>query len=511
MKYVVALFQHETNTFSSLKTPLQAFANPAGFNDPPSGEEAITAYGQADFAFAAMIDAVKARDAHVVVPVVAYAEPSGLVLDSAFDEIAERICAAVREDCDAVLLDLHGAMVTESHDDGEGELLRRIRRCAPDIPIAVALDFHANLTSAMVDNCTVIDGYRTYPHIDMYETGQRAANSLFRILDENLVTRQCWRALPIMTHMLKQSPLDEPMKPIMDAVVAAAEQEGFLNVSLFGGFPLADIPHVCLGIQFVEICRNDRVASASGGEHLINQLSEQVWLRRDEFVYQPRELSASIQHASQLDEFPIVIVDLGDGCGAGGNTDDMTVLTEMLEQGCEGIVAGPIWDPKAVDKMIRHGESSEIELEVGGQTDTPSLGITGKSLQCRGTVKRITDGRFTISGPMQSGLTVNLGRTVVLDTGAAKLLVCEERWEPYDPGCFSHAGIDPFAHRYIMLKSRQHFRATFEPLARHIILADTPGVSNVSFSEVNYKNLPRPIYPLDQMENWYDSSNSRKY
>ena len=192
-----------------------------------------------------------------------------------------------------------------------------------------------------------------------------------------------------------------------------------------------------------------------------------------------------------------MVVDLSDGCGAGGNTDDMTVLAEMLKQGCTEIAAGPLWDAEAVDYMIQRGEGAEVELNIGGKTDTPSLGLTGTGLRCKGLVKKITDGRFTIQGPMQTGLTVNLGRTVVLDIGAAQLLICEERWEPYDPGCFSHAGIEPFEMRYVMIKSRQHFRATFETPAKHIVLADAPGVSNVPLIAKHYQNLKRPNYPLD--------------
>lgn len=522
MKYVVALFQHETNTFSDLKTPLQAFATPAGYTDPPAGEQAIAAYGSADFAFAAMLDLARAREDEIVVPVVAYAEPSGLVLDAAFDEIAGRICAAVEEGCDAVLLDLHGAMVTESYDDGEGELLRRIRACAPGVPIAVALDFHANLTATMVENSTVIDGYRTYPHVDMYETGERATKTLLRIMDEGLHTRQCYRALPIMTHMLKQSPLDEPMRSIMHSMIAATAEPTILNAVLLAGFPLADIPHVALSLVVTEVVPPNRALSLSASlknhgaegqnkgttapaapepsaaEQLIHQVSQQVWAAREAFTYTPQPLADSIAYARALDEFPVAVVDLSDGCGAGGNTDDMTVLAEMLRQGCEQIVAGPLWDVAAVDYLIRCGEGSEVELDIGGKTDVPLLGVKGKPLSCRGVVRKITDGRFTINGPMQTGLTVNLGRTVVLDIGAAQLLICEERWEPYDPGCFIHAGIEPFAARYILIKSRQHFRATFEEPVQHIVLASAPGVSNVPLREEYYSRLQRPVYPLDE-------------
>ncbi|MGB5328202.1 MAG: M81 family metallopeptidase, partial [Gammaproteobacteria bacterium] len=164
MKCIVAMMQHETNTFSPLPTPLAAFGSGVGLKLPPAGEQAIGIYGAADFAFAGMLAVARAAGADCVVPVTAYAEPGGKVADDAFDYICDQICDAVRQGCDAVLLDLHGAMVTQSFDDGEGELLRRIREVSPGIPIAVALDFHTNLTAAMVDNCNVIDGYRTYPH-----------------------------------------------------------------------------------------------------------------------------------------------------------------------------------------------------------------------------------------------------------------------------------------------------------------------------------------------------------
>jgi len=133
-------------------------------------------------------------------------------------------------------------MVTESYDDGEGELLRQVRHIAPGLPVVVALDFHTNLTSSMVGNGIVIDGYRTYPHVDRYDTSNRTAESLFIIIQQNLSTRVSWRSVPMMTHMLKQTPSKQPMKDIMDTAIAAVSLDDVLNASVFGGFPLADIP-----------------------------------------------------------------------------------------------------------------------------------------------------------------------------------------------------------------------------------------------------------------------------
>jgi microcystin degradation protein MlrC len=491
MKIVVALMQHETNTFSPLPTTLQSFASAVGLSEPPAGEQAIDVYGQADFAFSAMIDVASKRGAEICVPIAAYAEPSGKVADAAFEFIADRICAAVAEGCDALLLDLHGAMVTESFDDGEGELLRRVRNIAPDLPIGVALDFHTNLTADMVDNCSVIDGYRTYPHIDMYETGERAANSLFSIVQNRLSTSMRWRSLPMMTHMIKQTPARQPMKDIMDRAIAAVDANELMNVSIFGGFPLADIAHVSLSVVTVE------QGGQTTADQLIEELCAMAWQRRADFIFDAEALTTSIARVKGLNEFPVVVADHGDNCGAGGSCDDLTVLEEMLRQGLTDIITGPIWDPQAVAQMIAAGQGAEVELSIGGKTDVAAIGQVGRGILCRGRVSKITDGRFTIVGPMQNGLVVNLGRAVILDIGAAKILVSEERWEPYDPGCFTHAGLHPQDFRYILIKSRQHFRAGFEPIARHVVLAAGPGVCSSDYAQFTFENLKRPIYPLD--------------
>ncbi len=491
MKCVVAMMQHETNTFSPLATPLAAFGSGVGLKLPPAGDLAIDIYGEADFAFAGMLALARARGIDCVVPVTAYAEPGGKVDDAAFDYICERICDAVKQGCDAVLLDLHGAMVTQSCDDGEGELLRRIREVSPGVPIAVALDFHTNLTATMVDNCNVIDGYRTYPHIDMYATGERAAQSLFHCLDQGISTKMSWRALPMMTHMIRQTPQRQPMKDIMELAIEAVDNTAILNASVFGGFPLADIPHVSMSVLVVESTENFL------GLGLVKRLSVMAWKRRHDFIFKPEPMADSIKKAGRFDAYPVVIADHGDNSGAGGTADDLSVLDEMLKQGFSSIIAGPIWDPQAVDQMIACGEGNDITLTVGGKTSVPSIGQTGHGLSCTGTIRKITDGRFTIEGPMQTGLEVCLGRTAILDTGAAQIVLSEERWEPYDPGCFTHAGLDIGDCRYILVKSRQHFRAGFETIASHIVLAAGPGVCSSDYAQFDFKRLVRPIFPLD--------------
>lgn len=486
MRLVLATLRHETNTFSPLPTPLSAFS-------PISGTKAIGIYRGTNNPIAAYMDIAERQGAEYVVPLIANAHPSGAVDQAAFDEMATAICDAVRTGCDGVMLDLHGAMVTQAHDDGEGELLRRIRAIAPELPIAVALDFHTNLSAAMIANATVIAGYCTYPHIDMAETGRRAGETLIRTLAGEVRPVMLWHSLPMLTHMLRQTPLEQPMKDIMDRAKAAEAGGEVLNASVFGGFPLADIPHVGLGA--VVVGDGDGGAAAAGS--LLDELMDLAWRRRGDFVFEIEPVATSLARAKELDGGPIILVDHGDNCGAGGPQDNMEVLEQVLRLGLEDVAAGPVWDPDSVAQMIEAGVGAEVSLQLGGKTDSPALALAGRPLAVRGIVRCITDGRFVVTGPMATGSPMNLGRTAVLRTGGVDIVVSERRYEPFDTGCFTHAGIDPAAKRYVLIKSRQHFRAGFGPIAKHVVLVAGPGVCGSDYTAFDFKHLRRPIYPLD--------------
>ena len=194
MKFVIAQMQHETNTFSPVPTPWEAFGN----NGPFIGSDALEAMSGTALPMAAYLDLARKEGAEIVTPVAAWANPSGPVDGGAYDRICELVCDAVRQGCDAVFLDLHGAMVVEGRtDDGEGTLLERIRAIAPDTPIAVSLDLHANLTERMVRNCNVIAGYKTYPHVDQYEAGELAGGILLRYLKGEIEPVMAWGNRPL--------------------------------------------------------------------------------------------------------------------------------------------------------------------------------------------------------------------------------------------------------------------------------------------------------------------------
>jgi microcystin degradation protein MlrC len=382
--------------------------------------------------------------------------------------------------------------VAEHVDDGEGELLRRIRTVAPTVPIAVGLDFHSHMTAAMVDNATLIAGYCTYPHVDMGDTGQRAGRTMMRALRGEIEPVMVWGSLPMMTSTLVHTPSRQPMKDIMDMAMAAEASGAVLNASVFGGFPHSDIPHISLSA--VVVC--DRRADA--GRALRDRLLAMAWDRRADFLYNGAPLAGQVAHARSLGDGPIVLVDHGDNTASGGTQDVMSVIAEVQKQGLEDVVAGPICDPEAIGRILAAGTAASVTLPLGGKIDMPQIGLVGQPLPVTGRVTRITDGEFVVTGPMATGTRVRMGRTAVLDTGSVQIVVSERRSEPFDLGVFTHAGIDPRRKRYVLIKSRQHFRAGFEPIARHIVLCDGDGCTSSDLALFTYRNRPRPLYPFER-------------
>jgi microcystin degradation protein MlrC len=483
-KIVIAMMMHETNTFSPVPTPLASFR-------PLAGDAAVAEFQDTNTQMGGFLDVARRMGAEIVVPFAGGAHPSGYVDRRAYEDMCEAIVGGIRGGCDAAFLALHGAMVAEHVDDGEGELLRRIRAAAPRLPIAVGLDFHTQLTAAMVENATVIAGYRTYPHVDMAETAQRAGRTLVRALAGEVTPRMVWGVRPMLTSTLEHTPSRQPMKDVMDMAIDAEARGGVLNASVLGGFPQSDIPH--LSCSAIVVCdgRTDQ------GQALLDRMLDLAWERRARFLYTGAPLASQVAHARALGAGPILLVDHGDNTASGGTQDVMSVVAEVLKQGLDDVVAGPICDPAAVARIVAAGTAASVTLDVGGRIDMPQLHLEGRPLAVTGRVTRITDGEFVVTGPMATGTRVRMGRTAVLDTGAMQIVIAERRSEPIDLGVFTHAGIDPRRKRYVLIKSRQHFRAGFEPIARHIVLCDGDGVTSSDLRLFDYRRRPRPLYPFE--------------
>ena len=492
MKIVIAQMQHETNTFSPVPTPWESFG---GNHGPYLGRDAYDAMKGTRLPMAAFLDLAQAAGAQIVTPVAAWANPSGPVDGGAFDRICDLICEAVAEGCDAVFLDLHGAMVVKDRtDDGEGTLLERIRAIAPDVPIAVSLDLHANLTEKMVRNCTVIAGYKTYPHVDQYESGHLAGRTLLRCLEGEVKPVMAWGNRPLLAHTLRENTSEGAMRDFVDAA-RSAERNGLLAATAFGGFQQADIFEA--GISVVTVADGDRAAAQAA----CNEILEVAWAQKEDFIYRGRPLEQAIAEAKRIGEQsggPVLLLDHADNCASGATQDTMHVLKEALRQGLSGIAVGPVRDPEAVARMIAAGVGARVTLPIGGKMDMPAIGCKGEPLPLSGVIRAITDGEYTITGPQFTGMRCFMGRSAVLDTGAAQLVITERNQEPWDRGVFESMGIDPRRNRYLLLKSRMYYRPVFLPIAKGAVLCDGVGVGSSDWTQFTYRKIRRPIYPLDE-------------
>ena len=494
MKLVIAQMKHETNTFSPVPTPLARFATATDV--PPEGAAAVAAYKGTGSAIGAFIELAEAAGADYTVAVAGNAWPSGPVHDDAFEHMASRIVAAVAAGCDAVLLDLHGAMVTQTHEDGEGELLRRIRAVAPTVPIGVALDMHTNLYDAIGQHSTVIAGYQTYPHIDVYETGLRAGKAILAMLAGQAKPAMAFGRQPMLPHVMRQGSDDEPNKSLQ-ARCREMEAQGALCASVFVGFPNADIAYA--GLSAVVVCDGN----PEQARRWTDELLEMAWSRRAEFVYKIEDLPTSMARAKALaatkpaGSGPVVLLDHSDNCASGGTMDTMTVLGGILDAELDGVAAFAIYDPGAVQQMMHAGIGAEVQLSLGGKLDMPGIGLKGSPRTVRGRVRLICDGRYRNRGPMSRGELNHMGLTAVLDTGKVEIVVISNHVEPHDLAAFQAVGIDPSSKRYLMLKSRIHWRAGLRSLAGAVVECAGTGVCTSDYSVLPFKHLRRPMYPID--------------
>ena len=505
MKLVIAQMKHETNTYSPVPTPLARFATGAGV--PPEGDAAIAAYRGTGSALAAFIELAEQAGAQYTLPIAASAWPSGPVHDAAFEHIAGRICAAVAAGCDAVLLDLHGAMVTQSFDDGEGELLRRIRAIAPAVPIGVALDMHTNLYDTMAENATAMAGYQTYPHIDMYETGLRAGRAVLAQLAGKARPTMAWGRKPMLPHVMRQGSDDSPNRELQ-ARCREMETQGALAASVFVGFPNADIRDA--GLSAVVVTDDDPALA----RRWCDELLAMAWAQRQAFVYTIEPLPASMARAQRLaaarapgagpaspagPNGPVVLLDHSDNCASGGTMDTMTVLGAMLDAGLQNAAAFAIFDPAAVQQMAAAGVGAQLTLALGGKLDMPAIGLKGQPRVVSGRVKLLCDGRFRNRGPMARGECNDMGPTAVLVVDGIQIVVISNHVEPHDLAAFAAVGIEPDRLQVLMLKSRVHWRAGLKSLAGGVVECAGTGVCTSDYDLLAFKQVRRPIFPLDAL------------
>ena len=486
LRAVVAMMEHETNTFSPVPTPLSRF----GFPEVPTGREVRKHFEGTGTGLGAFLEVADEEGMETITPVAGHASPSGPVHADAYAFMCDAICEAVSGGCDLCFLDLHGAMVTETTDDGEGTLLSRIRSIAPDLPIAISLDLHANLTPEIIENCDILVGYKTYPHVDMYEAGRHAGDLMVRKLRGEITPVMRWGQRPILAQTLRMGHDDMPMKRMIE-LARDAEANGLLAASVFGGFPLADIHNAGLSVVTISDGREDQAAATA------ERLLAEAWQMKSQWLFDSEPLETTISQAAAMEDGPVILLDHADNAASGGTQDTVAVLREVIKQGLKDVAMFAICDPDAVETMTQAGVGQTITLDLGGKVDMPEIGRTGEPLTVTGKVRCLTDGDFVVTAAMARGTTQSMGPSAVFETGNVQVVVVSRNTEPFDVGCFRSVGIEPTTKLYLILKSRIHYRAGFSGLSIVDLPCNGVGVTSSDNSLFRFRKVRRPIYPLE--------------
>jgi microcystin degradation protein MlrC len=420
-----------------------------------------------------------------------HATPSGLVTREAFDTIGGQIVEtiAANRDADGILLALHGAMVVDGIDDGEGHLLGLIRKVVGDeMPMVVVLDLHSHITEELVNRATMLIGYQKYPHTDMGDRGREAAEMIVRIANEEVtpvVSLQKPPMIPVCGTCHTESGL---YRELWEEALRPDRAEEIISVSLFAGFSYADIPP--MGYAVIVYANGDADAAREEAE----KLAKSAWDRREAFLYAPTSVSDAITKALAVDGHPVVIADIADNPGGGGSNDGVEILRELIRLGVTKAAVATIYDPQVVQEATQVGVGGLLTTSLGAKTDD----FHGKPVEVTGCVRSIFDGHFTYKGPMSRGASASLGLSAVLDIKGILVIISSKRIQSRDPEIFRVAGIDPMAQKILVVKSAVHFRAGFGPIAADIVLADAPGLTALDLSQFDFQRIRRPLYPLDR-------------
>jgi microcystin degradation protein MlrC len=488
VRVFVAMFAHETNTFSTLPTDRRQF-EAAHLH---YGGEVLEVFRGTGTCLGGMIEVAGARGMALLPSVAASASPAGRVTKDVYQEVKRRLLDDLRAagPLDGVLLDLHGAMVPEGLDDGEGDLLDAVRGVVGGaLPVVVTLDFHTNLTAAMVRHASLLHGYKTYPHVDMDARGREAAGRLDDLVAGRIRPAVAWRQPALLPPLAGQGTARGPMRRLYDLADEMERDPRVLTVSLFAGFPLADIPDAGLSV-YVATDGDQALA-----DRLAERLAAEAWARRREFLHTAPGVEAAVAQALAAGGRPVILADIADNTGGGAAGDTTGILRELLRVGARETTVACLWDPEAARRALEAGVGATVTLPVGGKVD-PRYGAP---LTVTGRVRTLSDGRFVHRGPMARGLEAQLGPTAVLDVDGVKIILISRRRQTLDPEMIRCVGIDPTAERILVVKSTIHYRAAFEPLAHAIIEVDAPGLSSSNLAHFTFTRVRRPIFPLDDI------------
>jgi microcystin degradation protein MlrC len=483
MRIAIGGFQHETNTFAPSQATFDDFLRGRGWPPLARGGEIFDASAGLNVPIAGFSERMR-KAGHQLVPTAwAGTSPSAHVTRDAF----ERICAMIVDELgtagpvDAVYLDLHGAMVTEHLEDGEGELLARVRSVVGnDVPVIASLDLHANVTGRMVQLADALIAYRTYPHVDMAETGERTAHFLLQRFEGMPRAHAALRRVPFLIPLQAACTMLEPTQSIYGRLTKMAGA-AIPTLSFTPGFPAADFPEC--GPAVLAYGRSPQAAAQAA-----DQLRASIEALEAEFdfpVHAPEEGVRRAMATAGRATRPVVIADTQDNPGAGGNSDTTGMLRALVGANAQRAALGLMVDPEAALAAHAAGQGGTIEIALGGKSRIPG----DAPFRGRFTVERLSDGRFTCTGPFYRGARMNLGPSACLRIGGVRVVVACDKPQMADREMFRFVGIEPAQQAILVNKSSVHFRADFAPIAEEILVCKAPGPMLADPSDFPWQNL----------------------
>ena len=470
-RIAVAGFQHETNTFAPGKTTLEHFTRQGSWPALTRGKEIFRVFDGLNIPISGFIDSSKEQ----LFPIIwAMAEPGGYVTDEAFEAISKEIVDGIEViQPDAAYLDLHGAMVTQQFDDGEAEILRRIKdNMGENFPIAISLDLHANISKELFELADVITIYRSYPHTDFFETGSRAARLLDFKMREGLA--KSFRQIDFIVPITAQSTEYEPAK----SIYAELSKVNCTSVDLAMGFPPADIPNCGASIVAYDPILEK---AEEKSKHVLQLMCEA------ETRFDPKLISAksAIQKALSVTG-PVIIADPQDNPGAGGTGDTTGILNALIEANVKDAILAVLYDPESAKAAKEAGIDAELALSLGGRER-----LYSEPLSANVRVMALSDGKFTCTGPVAGGSKADLGtmaRLQIKNTGV-QVVVGSNRCQNWDQEFFRIVDIEPAEHHIICVKSAVHFIADYKSITDKILFAISAGANLCDLSQIPYSRL----------------------
>ncbi|MCL4560088.1 MAG: M81 family metallopeptidase [Chloroflexi bacterium] len=482
-RFAVGGFLHETNTFAPGKTGFTDFTLVTGDDSGLKTGAEILEFRKREMNVGPSGFIRKAEaSGHEVVPLVwTSAQPSGTVTDEAFNRIMDLLLAALAANgpYDGVFLDLHGAMVVESYEDPETEIGRRVRQVIRDTPLVAALDLHGNITQECVDVFSGLVGYRTYPHVDIYETGERCAVMLDYLV-QHPPLKKAFRKLPILLAPSMMSTMTEPCLSIYPVLEGLEKDAGVFSATIMHGFLPSDIAQVGPSVWAYAADQQDADRAADALEKAL--LDHEAELKLN--LLQPDEAVRQAIQKSAHTEKPVILADVQDNPGGGGTSDTVWILEALVRQNAPDTALGLMYDPAAAAVAHAAGEGAQITLDLGGK------GMPGhKPFHGAFTVEKVTSGNFELTGPMNRGIVANLGKMAQLRTGNVRVVVVSGRTQANDQAYFRRVGVDPTKMKILVLKSTNHYRADFQPIASEILVVDAPGAIIEDPAKIPYTRI----------------------